>query len=291
MVLSMLVNIKKMLEQAVEGKYAVGLFNINNLEWTKSILETHQEKRAPVILGVSEGAAKYMGGYNAVFGMVTGLLKDLDISIPVALMLDHGSYNACIKALDAGFSALMFDGSKLSLDENLAKTKEIVNRAHQKGVSVEAEIGGIGGEEDGIISSGEIASPQDCKQIIETGIDVLAAGIGNIHGKYPENWNGLNFDVLAAIKLEIGNVPIVLHGGSGIPEEQIRKSIAFGVAKINVNTELQIAFQKATRAYIESRKDLDGKGFDPRKLLKPGAVAIKEKVAEKLMLFGTVNKA
>ena len=287
----MLVSAKEMLIKAREGKYAVGQFNINNLEWTKAILLTAQENNSPVILGVSEGAGKYMGGYKTVVGMVNGLLEGLNITVPVALHLDHGSYDGALKVIEAGFSSVMFDGSHYSIEENIAKTKEIIEIANAKGVSVEAEVGSIGGEEDGVVGAGEIADPAECKQIADLGVDMLAAGIGNIHGKYPENWAGLNFDALAAINNATGDMPLVLHGGTGIPEEMIKEAISLGVSKINVNTECQLVFAEATRKYIEEGKDLQGKGFDPRKLLAPGFEAIKTCVKEKMELFGSINKA
>ena len=287
----MLVSAKEMLVKAREGKYAVGQFNINNLEWTKAILLTAQENNSPVILGVSEGAGKYMGGYDTVVGMVNGLLKGLNITVPVALHLDHGSYEGAKQTIEAGFSSVMFDGSHYPFEENVAKTKELVELAHSKGISVEAEVGSIGGEEDGVVGAGEVADPQECKAISELGIDFLAAGIGNIHGKYPENWTGLNFEVLGKINEATGSMPLVLHGGSGIPEEMIKEAISLGVAKINVNTECQVVFAEATRKYIEEGKDLQGKGFDPRKLLAPGTDAIKACVKEKMELFGSINQA
>ena len=287
----MLVSAKEMLIKAREGKYAVGQFNINNLEWTKAILLAAQENNSPVILGVSEGAGKYMGGYDTVVGMVNGLLKGLNITVPVALHLDHGSYEGAKKTIEAGFSSVMFDGSHYPFEENVAKTKELVELAHSKGISVEAEVGSIGGEEDGVVGAGEVADPQECKAISELGIDFLAAGIGNIHGKYPENWTGLNFKVLGEINEATGSMPLVLHGGSGIPEEMIKEAISLGVAKINVNTECQVVIAEATRKYIEEGKDLQGKGFDPRKLLAPGVDAIKACVKEKMELFGSINQA
>ncbi|MBC8062411.1 MAG: class II fructose-1,6-bisphosphate aldolase [Clostridiaceae bacterium] len=287
----MLVSAKEMLNKAREGKYAVGQFNINNLEWTKAILLTVQENNSPVILGVSEGAGKYMGGYHVVVGMVNGLLKDLNITVPVALHIDHGSYEGALKVIEAGFSSVMFDGSHYSIDENIEKTKEIIRIAIEKGVSVEAEVGSIGGEEDGVIGAGEIADPNECKQITDLGVTMLAAGIGNIHGRYPANWKGLDFEALAKIKAATSDVPLVLHGGTGIPTDMIKEAISLGVAKINVNTELQLAFADATRKYIESGKDLEGKGFDPRKIIAPGFEAIKASVKEKIHLFGSVNKA
>jgi fructose-bisphosphate aldolase class II len=287
----MLVSAKEMLIKARDGKYAVGQFNINNLEWTKAILLTAQENNSPVILGVSEGAGKYMGGYDAVVGMVNGLLKGLKITVPVALHLDHGTYEGVFKTIEAGFSSVMFDGSHYAIDENIEKTKEFVKIAEEKGLSLEAEVGSIGGEEDGVVGAGEIADAEECRRIAELGVTMLAAGIGNIHGKYPENWKGLDFDALAKIKDATGNVPLVLHGGTGIPEEMIKKAISLGVAKINVNTECQLVFAEATRKYIEAGKDLQGKGFDPRKLLAPGFEAIKAIVKEKMEVFGSVNKA
>jgi fructose-bisphosphate aldolase class II len=287
----MLVSAKEMLLKAREGKYAVGQFNINNLEWTKAVLLAAQECNSPVILGVSEGAGKYMGGYKTVVGMVNGMLEELKITVPVALHLDHGGYEGALKTIEAGFSSVMFDGSHYAIDENITKTKEIVKLAHSKGISVEAEVGSIGGEEDGVIGAGEVANPDECKMIADLGIDMLAAGIGNIHGKYPENWAGLNFDTLAKINVSTNKMPLVLHGGTGIPADMIQKAISLGVCKINVNTECQLSFAKATREYIEAKKDLQGKGFDPRKLLAPGFEAIKATVKEKMELFGSVNKA
>ena len=287
----MLVSAKKMLQDAVKGNYAVGHFNINNLEWTKAILLTAQENNSPVILGVSEGAGKYMCGYKTVTEMVKAMIEELKITVPVALHLDHGTYEGAQKALAAGFSSIMFDGSHYPIEENLEKTKEIVSICHEKGVSVEAEVGSIGGEEDGVIGAGEIADPNECKKIADLGIDFLAAGIGNIHGKYPANWKGLDFNALAKIKELIGDMPLVLHGGTGIPEDMIKKAISLGVAKINVNTECQLSFADATRKYIEAGKDLEGKGFDPRKLLAPGFDAIKATVKEKMEMFGSVGRA
>ena len=287
----MLVSATEMLKKAVAGHYAVGQFNINNLEWTKSILLTAQELNSPVILGVSEGAGKYMGGYHAVVGMVNGLLQDLNITVPVAIHLDHGSFEGCYKCIEAGFSSIMFDGSHYPIEENVAKTTQLVNDAHAKGISIEAEVGSIGGEEDGVIGAGECADPNECKAIADLGVDFLAAGIGNIHGKYPANWKGLSFETLAAVQEKTGDLPLVLHGGTGIPADMIKKAISLGVAKINVNTECQLAFAAATRKYIEDGKDLQGKGFDPRKLLAPGAEAIKAVVREKMELFGSVNQA
>ena len=287
----MLVSAKEMLVKAKKGKYAVGQFNINNLEWTKAILLTAQENNSPVILGVSEGAGKYMTGYKTVVGMVNGMLEELNISVPVALHLDHGSYEGCYKCIEAGFSSIMFDGSHYPIEENVEKTKELVKVATGKGMSIEAEVGSIGGEEDGVIGKGECADPEECKAVADLGVTMLAAGIGNIHGKYPENWEGLSFDTLDAIQQLTGDMPLVLHGGTGIPEDMIKKAISLGVSKINVNTECQLAFQEATRAYIEAGKDLEGKGFDPRKLLNPGFEAIKATVKEKMELFGSINKA
>ena len=285
-----LVSATEMLKKAKAGHYAVGQFNINNLEWTKAILLTAQECNSPVILGVSEGAGKYMGGYDVVMGMVNGMIKDQNITVPVAVHLDHGSYEHCYKCMEAGFPSIMFDGSHYSIDENIAKTKELVEAAHAKGVSIEAEVGAIGGEEDGVIGMGECADPKECKMIADLGVDFLAAGIGNIHGKYPANWAGLQFDVLDNIQKETGILPLVLHGGTGIPDDMIKKAIDLGVAKINVNTECQLVFAEATRKYIEAGKDLEGKGFDPRKILAPGFDAIKAKVKEKMELFGSVGQ-
>ena len=287
----MLVSAKEMLEKARDGHYAVGQFNINNLEWTKSILQTAEELQSPVILGVSEGAGKYMAGYKTVVGMVKGMIEGLNITVPVAIHLDHGSYDAALKCIDAGFSSVMFDGSHYPIDENIEKTTELVNICNEKGLSLEAEVGAIGGEEDGVIGSGDIADPEECKAIASLGVTMLAAGIGNIHGKYPENWKGLDFDALEKIKAATGNIPLVLHGGTGIPADMIQKAISLGVAKINVNTECQLSFAAATRKYIEEGKDLVGKGFDPRKILAPGAEAIKATVKEKMELFGSVGKA
>ena len=287
----MLISAKEMLIKAKEGKYAVGQFNINNLEWTKSILQTAQELNSPVILGVSEGAGKYMCGYKTVVGMVNGMLEEMGITVPVALHLDHGSYEHAFKVIEAGFSSVMFDGSHYDINENIEKTKEIIRIAHEKGLSVEAEVGSIGGEEDGVIGGGEVADVNECKMIADLGVDMLAAGIGNIHGKYPANWQGLRFDVLEKISEATNPMPLVLHGGTGIPADMIKKAISLGVSKINVNTECQLSFADATRKYIEAGKDLEGKGFDPRKLLAPGAAAIKATVKEKMELFGSVNKA
>ena len=287
----MLVSAKEMLEKARDGKYAVGQFNINNLEWTKSVLLTAEELKSPVILGVSEGAGKYMCGYKTVVGMVKGMLEELKITVPVALHLDHGSYEGALKCIEAGFSSVMFDGSHYPIEENIAKTTELVKICKDKGLSIEAEVGSIGGEEDGVVGMGECADPDECKQIADLGVTMLAAGIGNIHGKYPANWKGLSFETLAAVKEKVGDMPLVLHGGTGIPEDMIKKAISLGVAKINVNTECQLSFADATRKYIEAGKDQQGKGFDPRKLLAPGAAAIKETVKEKMELFGSVGKA
>ena len=286
-----LVNAKEMLTKAKEGHYAVGQFNINNLEWTKAILLTAQELNSPVILGVSEGAGKYMCGYKTVVGMVNGMLEELNITVPVALHLDHGSYEGAKACIEAGFSSIMFDGSHYPIEENVEKTKELIGICNQKGLSLEAEVGSIGGEEDGVIGAGECADPKECKMIADLGVTMLAAGIGNIHGKYPANWTGLNFDVLAAIQELTGKMPLVLHGGTGIPSDMIKKAIDLGVSKIYVNTECQLAFADATRKYIEAGKDQQGKGFDPRKLLAPGFEAIKATVKEKMELFGSVNKA
>ncbi len=280
-----------MLTKARDGKYAVGQFNINNLEWTKSILLTAEELKSPVILGVSEGAGKYMCGYKTVVGMVNGMLEELNITVPVALHLDHGSYEGALKCIEAGFSSVMFDGSHYPIAENIEKTTKLVEICKEKGLSLEAEVGAIGGEEDGVVGMGECADPDECKQIADLGVTMLAAGIGNIHGKYPDNWQGLSFETLAAVKEKVGDMPLVLHGGTGIPEDMIKKAISLGVAKINVNTECQLAFQEATRKYIEAGKDLEGKGFDPRKLLAPGAEAIKATVKQKMELFGSVGKA
>lgn len=287
----MLVSAAKMLKDAKAGKYAVGHFNINNLEWTKAILLTAQELNSPVILGVSEGAGKYMCGFKTVTAMVDAMVDELGITVPVALHLDHGSYEGALKCIEAGFSSVMFDGSHYGIEENIEKTKEIIALAHSKGISVEAEVGAIGGEEDGVIGGGEVADPEECKMIADLGVDMLAAGIGNIHGKYPANWKGLRFDVLANIQELTGEMPLVLHGGTGIPADMIKEAISLGVSKINVNTECQLAFADATRKYIEAGKDLEGKGFDPRKLLAPGVEAIKATVKEKMELFGSVNKA
>lgn len=287
----MLVSATEMLKKAKEGHYAVGHFNINNLEWTKSILLTAQELNSPVILGVSEGAGKYMTGFKTVATMVKAMDEELGITVPVALHLDHGTYEGCYKCIKAGFTSIMFDGSHYPIEENVAKTKELVNVAHALGLSIEAEVGAIGGEEDGVIGAGECADPNECKMIADLGVDMLAAGIGNIHGKYPANWAGLSFETLDAVQQKTGAMPLVLHGGTGIPDDMIKKAINLGVSKINVNTECQLVFQEATRKYIEEGKDLQGKGFDPRKLLAPGAQAICNKVKEKMELFGSVNKA
>ena len=286
-----LVPAKEMLDKALAGKYAIGHFNINNLEWTKAILMEAQELNTAVILGVSEGAGKYMCGFKTITNMVNGMLDELDITVPVALHLDHGSYEGCLKCIDAGFSSIMFDGSHFPIDENIEKTKELVKLAHEKGLSIEAEVGAIGGEEDGVVGMGECADPEECRKIAELGVDFLAAGIGNIHGVYPENWPGLSFETLAKVKEQIGDLPLVLHGGTGIPADQIKKAISLGVSKINVNTECQLAFAKATREYIEAGKDKEGKGFDPRKLLKPGTDAIMETVKEKAEVFGFTGSA
>ncbi len=287
----MLVSAKEMLAKAKAGHYAVGQFNINNLEWAKAILLTAEEMKSPVILGVSEGAGKYMCGYKTIVGMVEGMIEGLGITVPVAIHLDHGSYEHAYKCIEAGFSSVMFDGSHYPIEENIAKTKELVAVCNERGLSIEAEVGSIGGEEDGVIGGGEVADPKECKLIADLGVTMLAAGIGNIHGKYPANWAGLNFDVLAKISEEVGDMPLVLHGGTGIPADMIKKAISLGVSKINVNTECQLAFAAATRKYVEAGKDLEGKGFDPRKLLAPGTEAIKETVREKITLFGSANKA
>ena len=287
----MLVSAKEMLEKAKAGHYAVGQFNINNLEWAKSILLTAEEMKSPVILGVSEGAGKYMCGYKTIVGMVEGMIEGLGITVPVAIHLDHGSYEGAYKCIEAGFSSVMFDGSHYPIEENIAKTKELVEACAAKGISLEAEVGSIGGEEDGVVGAGEVADPNECKMIADLGVTMLAAGIGNIHGKYPANWQGLNFEALEKISQKTGDMPLVLHGGTGIPEDMIKKAISLGVSKINVNTECQLAFAAATRKYIEEGKDLQGKGFDPRKLLAPGAEAIKATVREKIALFGSANKA
>ena len=287
----MLVSATEMLKKAKAGHYAVGQFNINDLEWTKAVLAAAEELRSPVILGVSEGAGKYMAGYRTVVGMVNGMIKEMDISVPVALHLDHGSYEGCLKCIDAGFSSVMFDGSHYPIEENIEKTTELVKLCHGKGLSIEAEVGSIGGEVDGVVGMGECADPKECKMIADLGVDFLAAGIGNIHGKYPANWKGLSFETLAAVQELTGELPLVLHGGTGIPDDMIKKAIDLGVSKINVNTECQLVFAEATRKYIEAGKDLEGKGYDPRKLLKPGADAIVEKVKEKMILFGSDGKA
>ena len=289
--MSRLVSAKEMLTKAKAGKYAVGQFNINNLEWTKSILQTAEELQSPVILGVSEGAGKYMCGYKTIVGMVEGMLEELNITVPVALHLDHGSFEGAKACINAGFSSIMFDGSSLPIEENVQKTTELVNTCNILGLSLEAEVGSIGGEEDGVIGAGECADPDECKKVADLGVTMLAAGIGNIHGKYPENWAGLSFETLDAIQAKTGDMPLVLHGGTGIPADMIKKAISLGVAKINVNTECQLSFAAATRKYIEEGKDLEGKGFDPRKLLAPGAEAIKATVKEKMELFGSVGKA
>ncbi len=287
----MLVSATEMLKKAKAGHYAVGQFNINNLEWTKSVLLTAQELNSPVILGVSEGAGKYMTGFKTVAAMVKAMDEELGITVPVALHLDHGSYEGCYKCIKAGFTSIMFDGSHYPIEEKVAKTTELVNVAHALGLSIEAEVGSIGGEEDGVVGAGECADPEECKMVADLGVDMLAAGIGNIHGKYPENWAGLSFDTLDAIQQKTGVMPLVLHGGTGIPEDMIKKAIDLGVSKINVNTECQLSFQEATRKYIEEGKDLQGKGFDPRKLLAPGAEAIRATVKEKMELFGSIGKA
>ena len=287
----MLVSAKEMLEKAKAGHYAVGQFNINNLEWTKAILLTAEEMKSPVILGVSEGAGKYMCGYKTIVGMVNGMIEGLGITVPVALHLDHGSYEGAKACIEAGFSSIMFDGSHYPIQENIAKTKELVETCNKLGLSLEAEVGAIGGEEDGVVGGGEVADPDECKMIADLGVTMLAAGIGNIHGKYPANWPGLSFETLEAISKQTGDMPLVLHGGTGIPADMIKKAISLGVSKINVNTECQLSFAAATRTYIEEGKDLQGKGFDPRKLLAPGTEAIKATVREKIELFGSANKA
>ena len=287
----MLVSAKEMLEKAVEGHYAVGQFNINNLEWTKAVLNAAEEMKSPVILGVSEGAGKYMTGFKTVAAMVEAMMGELGTTVPVALHLDHGTYEGSYKCIEAGFSSIMFDGSKYPIEENVAKTKELIEVCNKKGISLEAEVGSIGGEEDGVIGQGECADPNECKQIADLGVTMLAAGIGNIHGKYPANWAGLSFETLDAIQKLTGKLPLVLHGGTGLPDDMIKKAIDLGVAKINVNTECQLSFADATRKYIEAGKDQEGKGYDPRKLLKPGYEAIIETVKEKMELFGSVGKA
>lgn len=280
-----------MLNKAVAGKYAVGQFNINNLEWTKAILQAAEESKSPVILGVSGGAGKYMTGFLTVIEMVKAMHESMGITVPVAVHLDHGNFDQAKECIEVGFTSVMFDGSSYEIEENLEKTREIVDLAHSKGISVEAEVGSIGGEEDGVVGAGEIADPKECRQLADTGIDFLAAGIGNIHGVYPDNWEGLDFNALGAIKEEIGDLPLVLHGGTGIPEEMVQEAISHGVAKINVNTECQLVFAQATREYIEAGKDQEGKGYDPRKLLLPGTEAITKLVKEKMQMFGSTNKA
>ncbi len=287
----MLVSAKDMLIKAREGKYAVGQFNINNLEWTKAVLLTAQELNSPVILGVSEGAGKYMCGYKTIVGMVNGMLEELKITVPVALHLDHGSFDGAMECIEAGFSSVMFDGSHYPIEENIAKTTELVKICNEKNLSIEAEVGSIGGEEDGVVGTGEFADPDECKSIADLGVTMLAAGIGNIHGKYPANWPGLGFETLEAVKGKVGDMPLVLHGGTGIPEDMIKRAISLGVAKINVNTECQLSFAEATGKYIEAGKDTQGKGFDPRKLLAPGFEAIKATVKEKMELFGSAGQA
>ena len=280
-----------MLKKAKAGHYAVGQFNINNLEWTKSVLLTAEELKSPVILGVSEGAGKYMTGFGTVAAMVKAMHDELGITVPVALHLDHGTYEGCYKCIKAGFTSIMFDGSHYPIEENVEKTKELVKIVAEHGMSLEAEVGSIGGEEDGVIGQGECADPKECKMIADLGVDMLAAGIGNIHGKYPANWEGLRFDVLDDIQKLTGEMPLVLHGGTGIPADMIKKAIDLGVSKINVNTECQLSFAAATREYIEAGKDNEGKGYDPRKLLKPGFEAICDTIKEKMELFGSVGKA
>ncbi len=286
-----LVSAKEMLETAHKNNYAIGHFNINNLEWTKAVLLAAEENKSPVILGVSEGANSYMAGFKVVADMVKAMIESLNITVPVALHLDHGSYDGAKKAIEAGYSSVMFDGSSYGIDENIEKTTEILTLAHSKGISVEAEVGAIGGEEDGVVGAGELADPDECKMIADLGVDFLAAGIGNIHGKYPENWKGLDFDVLDKVDKITGTTPLVLHGGTGIPDDMVKKAITMGVSKINVNTECQIAFTEATRKYFEAKKDLVGKGFDPRKVLATGTEAIKQVVKSKMELFGSINKA
>ncbi|MCD8107115.1 MAG: class II fructose-1,6-bisphosphate aldolase [Oscillospiraceae bacterium] len=287
----MLVSAKDMLNKARDGHYGVGQFNINNLEWTKAVLQTAEELKAPVILGVSEGAGKYMCGYTTIVGMVKGMINELGITVPVALHLDHGTFEGAKKCINAGFSSIMFDGSHYPIEENLKLTTALVNTCDILGISLEAEVGAIGGEEDGVIAAGECADPAECKMIADLGVTMLAAGIGNIHGKYPDNWQGLSFSTLEAIKAAVGDMPLVLHGGTGIPADQVKKAISLGVAKINVNTECQIAFTAKVREYIEAGKDLTGKGFDPRKVLAPGVEAIKDTVREKMDMFGCIGKA
>lgn len=287
----MLVNARDMLIKARDGHYAVAQININNLEWTKAVLLTAEELKSPVILGVSEGAGKYMTGFSTVKAMVQAMDKSLGITVPIALHLDHGTYEGCLKCIDAGFTSIMFDGSHYPIDENVEKTADLVRRAHEAGMSIEAEVGSIGGEEDGVVGAGEVADPAECQRIAHLGIDFLAAGIGNIHGVYPPNWKGLDFETLEAIHKATGNIPLVLHGGTGIPQDMIQKAISLGVSKINVNTECQLSFAAATRKYIEEGKDKQGKGFDPRKLLAPGFEAIKETVREKFEVFGVAGKA
>lgn len=280
------------LKAARQGGYAVGGFNTNNLEWTKAILEGAEAKQSPVLIQTSMGAAKYMGGYKVCYDLIKDLVDSMGITVPVAIHLDHGTYEDALECIEVGYTSVMFDGSHLPFEENLEKAREVVAKAHAKGVSVECEVGTIGGEEDGIVGSGELADIEECKQMVATGIDYLACGIGNIHGVYPENWQGLDFDHLAAITEAVGkDVPLVLHGGSGIPKEQIQKAISLGVSKINVNTECQLVFAEATRKYIEEGKDREGKGFDPRKLLAPGTKAITELVEDRIEWFGSVNKA
>ena len=286
----MLVNATEMLLKARDGHYGVPQFNINNLEWTKAVLTACEEMKSPVILGVSEGAGKYMTGFKTVAAMVSAMVDSMGITVPVALHLDHGTYEGCKACIEAGFSSIMFDGSHYSIEENVEKTKELVALAHAKGLSIEAEVGSIGGVEDGVVGAGEIADPEECAKITALGVDFLAAGIGNIHGVYPANWKGLDFEALDRIHKATNNIPLVLHGGTGIPDEMIAKAISLGVSKININTECQLVFAEATRKYIEAGKDLQGKGFDPRKLLAPGAKAIEDKCKEKIELFGCAGK-
>ena len=287
----MLVSAKEMINKAHEGHYAIGAFNINNLEWIKSILTACEEMKSPVILGVSEGAGKYMCGFKNVVEMVKNVHDYLKITVPVTIHLDHGTYEGAKACIEAGFTSVMFDGSHYPFEENLEKSKELIALAHSKGISIECEVGGIGGEEDGTISMGELADPKECAIIANLGVDFLAAGIGNIHGVYPKDWKGLNFDRLAEIQKSTNGKPLVLHGGSGIPQEQVKKAITLGVSKVNVNTELQLVFAAATRNYIEAGKDKEGKGYDPRKLLKPGCDAIINQVKEMIKMFGSDNKA
>ncbi len=287
----MLQNAKEMLNKARDGKYAVAHINTNNMEWTKMILETAQETGTPVIIGAGNLPCVFLGGRHAVVGMVNGMMRDLNITVPVALHLDHGSYEACFEYIEAGFSSVMFDGSKYSIEENVQRTKDVVRVAHAAGISVEAEVGGIGGQEDGVISAGELADPEECKLIADLGVDFLAAGIGNIHGVYPPDWKGLDFDVLNKINEATNHLPLVLHGGSGIPDEMVKKAISMGVSKINVNTDCQLAFARTLRTYIEEERDLKGKGFEPRPLMTEALQAIKVVVRDKFEMFGSIGKA